>query len=270
MGGKNTVNVAQAEIINKSMLDYINGVSLKKKAEELTADGIEYAPGKSLWNKNRVRRMITDEKYLGTETFPKIVSKELFDKVLSVIDYRNKQKNTNKEKIFSTAIIPIKCANCGTKTYRKYESNFKIPKVFHHCENSECNMKYMIYDMDFRRAVCEALGETEERNKVALNDTLREIYRLNNEIERELQSVEIDENILKNKIFECAALQYSQITLPKESIDYSQMNLCSLDFNREVKRRVKTIYIKSDNEIWVHMTDGQIVVKDVVRDECDN
>ncbi len=268
IGGKNVVNVSQAEIINKSMLDYLNGTSLMKKAEELTAKGIEYAPGKSQWNKNRVRRMITDTNYLGNENFPKIVEKDLFDRVLSVIDSRNNQKNTNRDEIFSSSLIPIRCANCGTKTYRKYESNYKIPKVFHICENPECNKRYVIYDIDFRRAVREALSETDEKIKSSSNEISREIYRLNNEIERDLQSIEIDENILKNKIFECAALQYSQFTIPKESIDYSQMNLCSLDFNREVKRRIKTIYLKSNDEIWLHMTDGQIVLKEVLNDEC--
>ena len=51
LNGKYIVNTIQAEIVKKAMCDYIKGVSLKTKAEELTAQGIEYSPGKSNWNK---------------------------------------------------------------------------------------------------------------------------------------------------------------------------------------------------------------------------
>ena len=47
--------------------DYCGGKSLKTIAAELTEAGTEYAPGKCVWNKNRVQRVLTDKAYLGTE-----------------------------------------------------------------------------------------------------------------------------------------------------------------------------------------------------------
>lgn len=269
--GKYVVNVTQATIINKIMHDYINGDSLKTKAEELTEQKIEYAPGKSTWNKNRIQRILMDRTYLGTDVYPVIVQSEIFEEVQKVIDSRNTQKNTNRDEIFSSSIVPILCSKCGGETYRRLESRTKQPRVLHICKNPDCKKRYVISDINLRAMIRDklALCETND-SKLSNDDTIREIRKLDNEIEQELRSIEIDSVMLKNKILACAALQYSQYTLPKESIDYSKMELCSLKFNREIKSKVKTVYLESNERIWLYMVDGQIVGKDVQTNECSN
>ena len=268
INGKYVVSSIKADIINKSAQSYLNGISLKSIAEELTNNCVEYAQGKSLWNKNRVRRMLTDTAYLGTDMYPAIMKREVFDEIEKVMDLRNTQKNTNRDEIFSSAIVPICCGNCGSETIRKYESRTKRPSVYHKCLNPECNKKYKIDDMDLRTMVREKLAMCEDSSFNASEDIIREIHRLDNEIERDLQSISIDEVAMKNKIFECAALKYRQYNTPKESIDYSKMNLCSLNFNREVKSRVKTVVLESNDNIWLYLTDGRIVGKEVADNEC--
>lgn len=262
INGKYAINKIQAEIINESMLDYIKGVSLKTKAEQLSSLSIEYAPGKSLWNKNRVQRMLTDEAYIGLKNFPAIVQEEIFYKVKSVMEERNTQKSVNRDEIFNSAIIPIRCGQCGWEVGRRFESRTKEPKVYRVCENPDCDKSYIINDIDLRIMVRDKLALTNEIVKDSAAELNREIYRLENEIERDLQSIEIDEQTVKNKIFECAALKYSKYNTPKGSIDYEKINLCSLEFNKEVKHRVKAVILESNNQITLYMNDGQIVGKD--------
>lgn len=268
INGKYVVSSIKADIINKSAQSYLNGISLKSIAEELTNNCVEYAQGKSLWNKNRVRRMLTDTVYLGTDMYPAIMKREVFEEIEKVMDSRNTQKNTNREEIFSSSIVPIRCGNCGSETIRKYESRTKKPTVYHICKNPDCKQSYKIYDMDLRIMIRDKLANCEESSLNVSEDTIREIHRLDNEIERELQSINIDEETLKNKIFECAALKYSRYNTQKESIDYSEMNLCSLNFNREIRSKVKTVVLESEDKIWLYLTDGRIVGKEVADNEC--
>lgn len=123
--GKNSIKNSDADIVRKSFTDYINSTSLKAKAEELTEDQIKYAPGKYDWNKNRVQRMLTDKRYLGTEQYPPIIDRETFDAVQKIMAERNTQKNCKREKIFSSSVVPLLCGKCGQPTERKYDHRWK-------------------------------------------------------------------------------------------------------------------------------------------------
>ncbi len=120
--GKIIVCKEQAAIYRQAVAGYISGVSLKNKADELTEKKVEYAAGKYMWNKNRVRRMLTDSIYLGTDTYPPLIDKETFDKVQEIMQSRNTQKGCAREKIFSSAVIPILCGKCGLPTKRRFDA----------------------------------------------------------------------------------------------------------------------------------------------------
>ena len=261
--GQTIVNTVQSAIILKAMSDYINGTSLKQKAIELTEQKVEYAPGKSEWNKNRVQRMLTDTAYLGTEQYPQIADKDTFDKVQEIMNSRNTQKNLNRQEVFSSVIVPIKCGKCGCETVRRYEPRTKIPKIMHTCTNPECKAQYRVTDDELREKIKCSMIATTEKELLPSEETMQIVRRLDNEIERDLQCLDIDGEALKNKIMECAALKYSLCTRKRESMDYSKMNPCSPIFIKEIKRRVSAIYLDSNTQIWLRMTDGQIIGKDV-------
>lgn len=71
--GKTTLEPQEAEIIRRVYREYAEGLSYKKIAEQLTAEGICYLPEKSVWNKNRVARILQDERYNGSEKYPAIL-----------------------------------------------------------------------------------------------------------------------------------------------------------------------------------------------------
>lgn len=270
INGKYVVNACQVEIINQSMEDYIGGKSLKQKAEELTELGIEYAIGKHQWNKNRVQRMLTDACYLGDDNYPQVVSEELFNVVKRVMQSRNTLKNFDREEAFSSTIVPIRCGKCGEKTRRRYVHKKESSQVIYYCQRPECRKSYIISNDSMRKMVRDRMSSASERVKLPSKEVNVEIQRLNNEIERDLCGQEIDVDTLKNKIFMCASLQYSTCILKRESKDYSHIDPCSPDFIREIKRRVSVIYLNADNEIWLKMTDGQIIGKEEMYYATDN
>ena len=54
---------AEAIIVKRVFKDYIDGKLLAEIADELTRESVEYFLGNCQWNKNRIARIIDNEKY---------------------------------------------------------------------------------------------------------------------------------------------------------------------------------------------------------------
>ena len=70
-----TAHPTESKIVIGIFTAYITGQSLLQIAEALNKNGVEYLPGVVKWNKARLKRMIEDARYLGTESFPAIVER---------------------------------------------------------------------------------------------------------------------------------------------------------------------------------------------------
>jgi len=89
------------------------------------------------------------------------------------------------------------------------------------------------------------------------------VRRLTNEIDHDLQGLDVDAETLKNKIFECAALQYAALHIKRrESVDFTEMKPHSPILIREIKKRVSAVMLDGTEEIRLQMTDGQVIGKE--------
>lgn len=77
------VCLSEADILRQIFADYIGGAFLKTIADRLTTEKVEYLPGEYGWNKNRIKRIIEDERYMGTDTYEPIIDKDTFLKANS-------------------------------------------------------------------------------------------------------------------------------------------------------------------------------------------
>jgi hypothetical protein len=71
--GKTIIELREAEIIRRIYRAYAEALSYKRIAEQLTAEGIRYLPEKSVWNKNRVARILQNTHYDGSEKYPALL-----------------------------------------------------------------------------------------------------------------------------------------------------------------------------------------------------
>ena len=260
--GETVICEVQIAVYRQAASDYIAGVSLKSKADELTEQKVEYAPGKYNWNKNRVQRMLTDPTYLGTETHPPIIDRETFDKVQEIMQSRNTQKGHQREKVFSSSVVPIICGKCGATTNRRYDARW-VNNTVHICSNPECRATYAIGDEALWELVRIKIVAADETEVDPSEDIMKAICRLTNEIDRDLQGLDIDAETLKNKIFECAALQYAALHIKRrESVDFTEMKPHSPVLIREIKKRVSAVMLDGTEEIRLQMTDGQVIGKE--------
>ena len=75
--GKITIQPEEAETVRSIYLQYIAGASFKQLAEQLQAEDVLYDEDKS-WNKNMVARILEDDRYIGKEEFPALITAEQF------------------------------------------------------------------------------------------------------------------------------------------------------------------------------------------------
>lgn len=123
----------ESETVRRIFSSYIDGMTLKSIADDLTAEQIQYKEGRTAWNKNMIARIIENPHYAGDSDYPQIVSRDMFEAAL-------KRKNTlgGKREKDSAEVKYLKsilfCSTCGGRIRRvsKYTANRE--KWF--CENN--------------------------------------------------------------------------------------------------------------------------------------
>ena len=260
--GRIEINRQQTETLRGIFAEYIQGTSLKAKAEELSEDKIEYAPGKYTWNKNRVQRILTDQRYLGTDQYPPIIDESTFQEVQRIMAERNTQKGCNRQEVFSSSVIPILCGKCGHPVIRRYDARWKNTTK-HYCTNPNCKAVYCITDKELWDKTSEQLSFMPAETQKPSDELAADIRRLNNEIERDLQRLDADGDSLQKKIYECAAQQYQlNRTVPRESMDFRNADPCSPDFIRKIKQMVAAVHLIDDDTIRLKRISDQAAGKE--------
>ena len=86
-GGKYIAEPAESEAVRQIFEMYLNGMSLKSIAVEMT---VPYNADKLLWNKNMVSRILENKRYTGDETFPQIIEPDIFDRANAIKSEKGK------------------------------------------------------------------------------------------------------------------------------------------------------------------------------------
>ena len=117
------IDPATAPIVRKIFQDYAKGVSAKTICEELNAAGHTTSLGHP-FNKNSVRRILENEKYVGVYTYkdiirdengiPPIIDRELFDKVQRMLDRRHRAPASKPEVGGFLLTSKLFCGECGS------------------------------------------------------------------------------------------------------------------------------------------------------------
>lgn len=77
--------------------DYQAGMSYRRIAESLTAQGIPYMDNRTDWNKHMVKRMLENFRYCGIDDFPQIILADTFEAVATLIGQKSQGKPLSEE-----------------------------------------------------------------------------------------------------------------------------------------------------------------------------
>ncbi len=99
---------------------------------------IEYQEGKTDWNKSRVRRLLSDERYLGTEEYSPIIDRKTFEAVQKKLKEANQQGAVDrKDAIYQ--IHNVHCDRCGAIMKRRPSYSGKRYEKWV-CQNDSCHI----------------------------------------------------------------------------------------------------------------------------------
>lgn len=273
--GSIAIHEKETETVKRIFTEYLNGLSLLKIAEQLNNEQIEYMPGVCGWNKSRIKRIIEDERYLGTNGYPPIIDDDTHKTLMQIKSEKNTQKGTDRKADIFNLGVPILCPKCGSKMCRRHDSKRKCQDWWL-CQNNNCKNIISISDNDLIYGITECLNTVISNSDIieTVTDADKEpsldVYRLENEIGRVLDSHSFDKNTLRKKMLECVSLKYRNIDLQKyiseklkaDFANVSPLSAFSMDlFSRTVKainlsrNGIVSIVLMNDQEIGKEQSD---------------
>lgn len=259
------VQPQESDVLKQIYAAYLNGQSLLTIAEKLNQDGTEYMPKVIAWNKGRIKRLIEDKRYLGTDIFPSLIAKETFVAAQKVKQDRNTQKDTDRSQEIFKLTVPVVCPSCDGRMRRRHDSRCKCQERWT-CENKDCRLLIEIADAELLEALAALLGTATPDGTeyhAAAYEPSDKVRSLNNEISRMLDAPEIDKAALRSKITECLAQKYSELgneccTAQRLKAELSNP---SGDIGR-LNRTVREIRLHTDKTADILLLNGQIIGKE--------
>lgn len=109
----------ESKVLKRIFAAYLDGSSMLTIAEQLNRAKIEYRDDVTGWNKGRLKHLIDNTKYLGTEGYPPIIDQATYEKMQKTKHWRNTQKNTDKAQDIFRLTVPVRCPGCGNRMHRR-------------------------------------------------------------------------------------------------------------------------------------------------------
>ena len=158
------IQPTESKAVQNIFQAYLNGSSLLAIANWMSSQGIPYNGIDFVWNKNMIKRILENEKYLGRNGYPAIIDEDMFCRA----NMRKKIKSTTVVEI-SEELQAIRsltyCAECGHRISR-IGGNTHSEKW--DCRNPECSrFSHRITDQMLIGIIVAVLSAKEEICKLA-------------------------------------------------------------------------------------------------------
>lgn len=214
--GEIEINPTEAAAVQKIFKMYLDGSSLLAIANHMSSTGTSYNNETSVWNKNMVKRILENEKYIGKDEFPAIIDADIFQK-----SNMQKQQKSTQNSVISEVLQAIRsltyCAECNYKLSR-IGGNTRSEKW--DCRNSECSrFHHRITDNMLIGVIINVLNTVianpellDSDEEISSYEPSINVSRQQNGINRLLGSPDVDFDKAKEEIFRLAELKYTCCT----------------------------------------------------------
>lgn len=210
------IEPTESKAVREIFQAYLNGSSLLAIANLMSRQGVSYNGINNIWNKNMVKRILENEKYLGRNGYPAIIDEDMFCRA----NMRKKIKSTTVAEI-SEELKAIRsltyCAECGHKLSR-IGGNTRSEKW--DCRNPECSrFSHRITDQMLIGMIAAVLNTVianpnllDADSEISRYTPSIEVTRQQNEISRLMDTPNVDFETAKEEIFRLAELKYDCCT----------------------------------------------------------
>ena len=240
----------ESETVRKIFDLYLSGQPLGRIAELLTRQNVPYSDMTSEWNKSRVSRILSTEKYVGRDVYPQIISEKDFNTANSIKSSRKGVPRTD---------IKLFCSECGK---RMHSVNTR-GKLYWKCSDCNCNIHLTLYELSARlnsmyekiSGVPSLLIPERQVEEVTIKPDLK-LYELRKELSRQ----DFDQDEILAKIFDIAEIDYNASAVGSEiseEIIRKQIEQATADGKLPIefiKERTEKVCFDRDGCITMRMT----------------
>ncbi len=269
--GKIVVAEEEAAAVKKIFSEYIAGKGLKTIADALNLKKVIYYNGDSVWSKNKVDRILANEKYIGGEGYPPILTTEDFE-----LARKMKEKKSFKERKGSPLVRYLErniiCGQCGKLLHR---DPLRETREKWYCANG-CKIERYISDVQIFDGILQILQKAKEsphlfeKTEAVLYEPTPEIIRMTNEIRRMMDSSEPNYAVGKKLILECAAAKFRQCKEDK-STAYTDFVIRALAEEKDLlleqflEKIAEMIRLEQDGKITISFINGTTLTSEEVK-----
>ena len=258
----------EAETVRRVFSMYLAGNSMKRIAEVMTEQGVPYHKNKPCWNKNMVKRILENGKYLGDGEYPRIIRDE---------DFLAAQQLKESKNLYAPCpakIVPLKdklvCGVCGSGMTRLSVGNGAARWK---CRNPDCQCAARFADNelcdrvdDYFRLIAQTPELLADCGTASTPPVTSDVMRLENELVSAFNRGTENAEYMKALIFAVAAEKYRQ--LPDRALQHKlrslREKLNAQELTDQLKQElmdtvVKAIQIGIGTTVTIQLINGRSV-----------
>ena len=252
--GEITVDFNESKAVARIFEEYLNGSSLQQIARLMELEKIRYSEDSEHWNKNMVKRIIENKKYLGNNKYPQIISEKFFNQA--------NEKRVSK----ATSVCSISedlqeirnrtyCSECGHKLSR-IGGNCRSAKW--DCRNPDCyRLEYQLTDQMIIGVVLTVLNAAianpsllESDCEISTYSPTADIIRKQNEINQMLDSTQVDFDRIKSELYRLTEMKYDCCTYNDDPQKTKQL-MDLLENQKQLNTLDIGLFKSCVNRIWI-------------------
>jgi hypothetical protein len=251
--GKAAVSAAEAEAVREIFRRYAGGEGYQAIADAMSTLGVCYHIGKPEWNKNMVKRVLENAKYIGENGYPAIVAVAEFERVQAL----QASKTANyREMSGNERLIRSRLENFGNVRLREIGSGL------------ETRVTALLNELIANPELLSA--EPPDAPAPGI-----ETLKLQNELNREMTKPDFDSDRAAALVFTLAAEKYAalpDVTLYNEIAALraglkTRRPLTAFDAEM-FSRVVKTVTVSADGEIALNLKSGAAITENIVGEQA--
>ena len=266
-GGVIECHPREASAVQNIFTQYLAGASYLAIAKEMVRQGVHYHQRTAEWNKNMVKRILENGKYLGMDPYPRIVQDEDF--------YAARLLRTDKNTyaLCPAQVEPVRgkvvCGVCGARMVRDTKSHGQRRW---RCQGPECGQVVRIEDEALYEMVYQRLRDLVEDLELLTPTPTPQVEmsadarRIQNELNLALNRSAGDVEYIKMLAFAAATEQYAALPdpTPGHKLEALKERLKSGGIDTDIlndllKSAVQAIRIISNQEIEFLLVNNRVL-----------
>lgn len=182
--GEPVIQPQEAIVARRIATLYMDGLSYQKIFVMLNADGIPFSGKAPLWNKHKVKRLLENPRYTGTDGYPAVIDGDDFQIIQRKIQSKSEGQMRSEQRPALRMKEYLRCA-CGGSFHRTAGPSRRKDTLYLKC--GACGKQFKIFDSDLLPEISKQMtehGKPAEEGYVPSSEAVRLTNAVNRGLER--------------------------------------------------------------------------------------